>query len=82
MVKHFLIRETINKNSSSTTDTVKQFYMSLGKNYRAFIWINNISIYTYDKMEITPQLTQKELKISLYSYSLSIYDTVNFLIFL
>jgi hypothetical protein len=72
-----LIKEIINKSSSATTDTVKQFYMSLGKNYRAFIWLNNISIYTYDKMEITPQLTQKELKISLDSYLLSIYDIVN-----
>ena len=72
-----LIRETINKSSSATTDAVNQFYISLGKNYRAFIWLNNISIYSNEKMEITPQLTQKELKISLDSYLLSIYDIVN-----
>ena len=72
-----LEKEIINKGSTATSDSVKQFYMILGKYYRALIKLNNISLYSYDQMKITPEFKQNQLKISLDTYLISIINVVN-----
>ena len=72
-----LEKEIINKGSTATSDSVKQFYMILGKHYRALIKLNNISLYSYDQMKITPEFKQNQLKISLDTYLISIINVVN-----
>lgn len=74
-------KKIIEKNSSATSDSANCFYMSIGKYYRRLFRLNNISVYSYDNMEINPKFNQKELKISLDSDLLIINRIVNMLCF-
>ena len=76
-----LEKKIIEKNSSSTSDSANCFYMSISKYYRGLFRLNNISVYSYDNMEINPKFNQKELKISLDSDLLIINRIVNMLCF-
>ena len=70
-------KKIINKSASATSDVVNCFYMNIGKLYRGLLRLNNISIYSYENMEINPQFTQRNLTISLESELKLITSIIN-----
>ena len=70
-------KKIINKSASATSYIANCFYMIIGKLYRGFIRLNNISVYNYDSMEINPQLIQRNLTIPLSSEMKLITSIIN-----
>ena len=72
-----LEKHLLEKGPNATSDIVKHFYMSLPKNYRGIIRLNNISIYSYENLEIHTPFNQKTQVIPLDSYLESINNIPN-----
>ena len=65
--KIILEKQIINKSSSAISDIAKCFYMSLSRGVRGTIKLNNISVYTYEKAQISPPFTKRKRSLSLNS---------------
>ena len=65
--KIILEKQIINKSSSAISDIAKCFYMSLSRGVRGTIKLNNISVYTYEKTQISPPFTKRKRSLSLNS---------------
>ena len=63
--KIILEKQIINKSSSAISDIAKCFYMSLSRGVRGTIKLNNISVYTYEKAQISPPFTKRKRSLSL-----------------
>ena len=72
-----LEKHHLEKGSTSTSDLINYFYMALPKNSRGTLRLNNISVYSYQNLEISPKFNQKTQIIALNEYLSSIYNIPN-----
>ena len=72
-----LEKHLLEKGPNATSDIVKHFYMSLPRYTRGIIRLNNISIYSYENLEINTPFNEKTQIISLNSYLESINNIPN-----
>ena len=63
--KIILEKQIINKSYSAKSDSANCFYMALSRGVRGTIKLNNISVYTYEKAQITPPFTKRKSSLSL-----------------
>ena len=75
--ENILEKHLIKKSSSSNSDKVNCFYMTLANGPRGLIRLSNISVYTHEYAQIIPPFTKRKINIPLNSDLKSIYNIVN-----
>ena len=75
--ENILEKHLIKKSSSTNSDKVNGFYMTLANGPRGLIRLSNISVYTHEYAQIIPPFTKRKINIPLNSDLKSIYNIVN-----
>ena len=75
--ENILDKHLIIKSSSTNSDKVNSFYMTLANGPRGIVRISNISVYTHEYAQIIPPFTKRKINIPLNSDLKSIYNIVN-----